>query len=125
MDPRAAARREEPVVRRIVPRQDLGRHGVLVQRAHELERLAHLLAVVRDRLAVLGHLGGAVRPHDRPPGRTGVIVVREPDPDRESLGLQLHPTLVHLLPGVRAVRHPDLRPEVLPVEARKVDEEIG
>ena len=48
-----------------------------------------------------------------------------PIPIGKPLALSLAPPFVQVIPGVGAVRHADLGPQILAVEAREVDEEVG
>src|SRR5258707_10891891 len=117
------ARRQVSVVAGIVPGQDFRLHGLFIEGAHELHGLERLLGIERDVLAALVAFGGAVAPQYAAIGDVRVDRMPEPDANRVALGLELGSADAEVLPGVRV--HPDLVPQVLPVEARDADVEGG
>jgi hypothetical protein len=71
-----------------------------VEALDELHSLAHLLRVDRDRLAVFGHVGGAIGPHDREQRDVGVAAVAEGGAEGMADGFALLPDPQPVLPGV-------------------------
>ena len=123
VDPAGDAGGEEPVVRGVVPREDLGRHALVEHRLEELEALPHLARVDEDVLAGLVGLPGAVAEQDGPEEQVRVVAVREGDPGRMALGLQGPRGDARLLPGVGR-GEPLLLEEVPAPQHRRHDVEV-
>ncbi len=108
VDPGALAGEEEAVVARVVPREDLGLHRVLVELLVPLDHLGGLVRHDRRGLAVgVEHLG-PVAPRDRPVGRVGVGAMADRDADRVALLLEHLAHLEELVPGLRRPLEPGL-----------------
>ena len=108
VDPGALAREDEAVVARVVPREHLGFHRVLVELLVPLDDGGRLVGDDAGSLAVgLQHLG-AVGPRHGPVCRVGVRAVADRDPHRVALLLEHLALLEELIPGLRWVLEPGL-----------------